>query len=278
MLSILPGNAGQAGLYVPVSLFFIIMERKMTKKLVVAVLLSAAVGLACYAGGGSDKSGGTQAQTGNAAAAPAASSGTALDADTSYAFGMILAESLNLKILDLNFDYEALSQGIKDTIEWNTPRISMEEAFPMAQNTAMGALERIETENKVKEEQFLAENGKKAGIVTTASGLQYRIDKAGNGTKAGDTDTVSVHYEGSFLNGKVFDSSYTRNEPMEVPLGEAQLIQGYLEGLRLMDVGSVYTFYIPADLAYGPDGARGAMPPNATLIFKIEFLSIANNG
>jgi FKBP-type peptidyl-prolyl cis-trans isomerase len=248
----------------------------MTKKLVVAMLLASVVGLACYAGGNAEKSGESQSPSGNTPIS--AASAETVDYDTSYAFGMILAESLNLKILGLDFDYAALSQGIKDTIEWNKTKIPMEDAFPLAQNTAMGALEKLETENKVKEEQFLAENGKKAGIVTTDSGLQYKVDKTGNGTRAGDTDTVSVHYEGSFLNGKVFDSSYDRNEPMEVPLAEAQLIEGYLEGLRLMDVGSVYTFYIPADLAYGADGARGAMPPNATLIFKIELVSIVNNG
>jgi FKBP-type peptidyl-prolyl cis-trans isomerase len=186
---------------------------------------------------------------------------------------LILAESSNLKMMGIDFDYDAVIQGFKDSVEWNKPKIPVEEAFPLAQNAVMAAMERQSVENKVQEEQFLAENGKKAGVITTASGLQYRIDKAGNGSKPAESDTLAVHYEGSFLNGTVFDSSYEREEPMEFVLEEVQLIQGWLEGLRLMDVGSIYTFYIPSDLAYGDDGGRGAMPPNAALIFKIELLS-----
>jgi FKBP-type peptidyl-prolyl cis-trans isomerase len=165
-------------------------------------------------------------------------------------------------------------QGFKDSVEWNKPKISIDEVGPLVQDAIMAAIEKLTVENKAVEEQFLAENGKKAGIVTTASGLQYRVDKAGNGPKPTDADTISLHYEGSFLNGKVFDSSYDQGEPMEVPLGEAQLIQGWIEGLPLMNVGSTYTFYVPSSLAYGEEGPRMGLPPNATLIFKIELLSI----
>jgi FKBP-type peptidyl-prolyl cis-trans isomerase len=249
----------------------------MTKKLTLIMVLTAAVGLACYAGGNSEKSGASQPGNGTGnASAPAASPGTG-DYNTSYAFGLILAESSNLKMMGLDFDYDAVIQGFKDSVEWNKPKIPIEEALPMAQNAVETAMERQAVENKVQEEQFLAENGKKAGVVTTASGLQYKIDKAGNGSKPAESDTLAVHYEGSFLNGRVFDSSYERGEPMEFVLEEVQLIQGWLEGLRLMDVGSIYTFYIPSDLAYGPDGG-GAMPPSATLIFKIELLSAVHNG
>jgi FKBP-type peptidyl-prolyl cis-trans isomerase len=259
----------------------------MTKKIVFTVLLTGVTILACYAGGKSEKS---EAPAGNSSiltensSTPAGNSLTPavssekLDYNTSYAFGLILAESSNLKIMGLDFDYDAVIQGFKDSVEWNKPKIAVEEAFPLAQNAVMAAMEQLAVENKAQEEQFLAENGKKTGVVTTASGLQYRVDKAGTGPKPAENNVVSVHYEGSFLNGTVFDSSYEQGEPMEFTLGEAQLIQGWLEGIRLMEVGSIYTFYIPSRLAYGGDGGRGAMPPNATLIFKVELLSAEAGG
>jgi FKBP-type peptidyl-prolyl cis-trans isomerase len=260
----------------------------MTKKIAFTVLLVVIMVLACYAGGKSEKSGAPPAGNSSTTAGnspilagnpstPAVSSGKP-DYNTSYAFGLILAESSNLKIMELDFDYDAVIQGFKDSVEWNTPKISIEEAFSLAQNTIVAAMEQLAVENKAREEQFFAENGKKAGVATTASGLQYRVDKAGAGRKPAENDIVSVHYEGSFLNGKVFDSSYDQGEPMEFTLGEAQLIQGWLEGIRLMTVGSIYTFYIPSSLAYGEDGGRGAMPPSAALIFKVELLSAGAEG
>jgi FKBP-type peptidyl-prolyl cis-trans isomerase FkpA len=244
----------------------------MTKKIVLVVFFASAVMLACYAGGKAEKQ---EVKTENPSG-PAQNSPQNTDYNTSYAFGLILAESSNLKIMGIDFDYDAVLQGFKDSVEWNKPKISIEEAFPLAQGAVMAAIEKQKIENKAKEAQFLEENGKKAGVVVTSSGLQYKVEKPGTGIKAEENDTVSVHYEGSFLNGKVFDSSYERGEPMEFTLGAAQLIEGWLEGIRLMDVGSVYDFYIPSYLAYGEEGGGGAMPPNATLIFKVELLSIVD--
>lgn len=128
-------------------------------------------------------------------------------------------------------------------------------------------------ENKAAGTAFLASNGKKAGIVTTASGLQYEVVTKGTGTKNPTaTDTVKVHYKGTTIDGKEFDSSYSRGEPISFPLNG--VIPGWTEGVQLMTEGAKYRFYIPSDLAYGEAGAGGAIGPNETLIFDVELLKI----
>lgn len=128
-------------------------------------------------------------------------------------------------------------------------------------------------ENKTAGATFLAENGKKEGIVTTASGLQYEVLTKGTGTKSPSaTDSVEVHYEGKLLDGTVFDSSYKRGESITFPLN--RVIAGWTEGLQLMTEGAKYRLYIPSDLAYGSRGAGKAIPSNATLIFDVELLKI----
>ena len=119
---------------------------------------------------------------------------------------------------------------------------------------------------------FLAENGKKPGVTTTASGLQYKVIKAGNGKKPAATDKVKVHYTGTLLDGTVFDSSVQRGQPAE--FGVSQVIPGWTEGLQLMQVGSKYQFVIPSNLAYGVQGAGEKIAPNSTLIFEVELLEI----
>ena len=127
-------------------------------------------------------------------------------------------------------------------------------------------------ENKAEGAAFLIENAKKANIVTTASGLQYEVLIAGTGaTFPSATNNVTVHYKGSTLDGKEFDSSYSRGEPTSFPLN--RVIAGWTEGVQLMTVGSKYRFYIPSDLAYGSQGA-GPISPNATLIFDVELIKI----
>jgi FKBP-type peptidyl-prolyl cis-trans isomerase len=128
------------------------------------------------------------------------------------------------------------------------------------------------SENKAEGAAFLVENAKKANIVTTASGLQYEILIAGTGTATPSaTDNVTVHYKGSTLDGKEFDSSYSRGEPTSFPLN--RVIAGWTEGVQLMTVGAKYRFYIPSELAYGAQGA-GPISPNATLIFDVELIKI----
>lgn len=121
--------------------------------------------------------------------------------------------------------------------------------------------------------QFLQENGKKDDVVTTASGLQYKVIEEGSGKKPEDGNAeVEVHYEGKLVSGKKFDSSYDRGEPITFFLN--QVIPGWSEGVQLMSEGSKYEFYIPADLGYGARGAQGVIPPNATLIFVVELIKV----
>lgn len=127
---------------------------------------------------------------------------------------------------------------------------------------------------KAKEEgeKFLAENAKREGVKTTASGLQYEVLEATLGQKPKATDTVRVHYEGTLIDGTVFDSSYKRGESIAFPLNG--VIKGWTEGLQLMSVGSKYKFFIPYQLAYGERGAGASIPPYAALIFTVELLGI----
>lgn len=120
-------------------------------------------------------------------------------------------------------------------------------------------------------EKFLAENAKKEGVQTTSSGLQYQVIKQGEGAKPSANNAVTVHYKGTFIDGKTFDSSYDRGESISFPL--KGVIAGWTEGLQLMPIGSTYRFFIPYKLAYGERGAGGAIPPFAALIFDVELLS-----
>jgi len=126
-------------------------------------------------------------------------------------------------------------------------------------------------ENQAAGEAFLAENATKENIVTTASGLQYEILVEGEGASPSSSTSVTVHYKGTSLDGKEFDSSYSRNAPATFPLN--RVIAGWTEGLQLMNAGAKYRFFIPSELAYGQRGAGADIGPNATLIFEVELLS-----
>lgn len=127
-------------------------------------------------------------------------------------------------------------------------------------------------ENKAAGAAFLAENAKKANIVTTASGLQYEVLTEGTGASPSATDNVTVHYKGTTIDGEEFDSSYGRGEPATFPLN--RVISGWTEGVQLMKEGAKYRFYIPSDLAYGAQGAGRAIGPNAALIFDVELIKV----
>ena len=122
------------------------------------------------------------------------------------------------------------------------------------------------------ERKFFEENGKKAGVVTTKSGLQYQVMREGSGAKPGPRDTVKVHYEGRLPDGKVFDRSIARGEPIEFPVD--QVIAGWTEALQLMKTGAKYRLFIPSALGYGAQGAGNAIPPHSSLIFEVELLGV----
>lgn len=123
-----------------------------------------------------------------------------------------------------------------------------------------------------KGEKFLEDNAKKEGVVVTASGLQYKVLTPGTGRSPKATDTVEVHYEGTLIDGTVFDSSYRRKESIEFPLN--QVIAGWTEGVQLMQEGAKYRFFIPSRLAYGSRGAGGVIGPNQALIFDVELIKV----
>jgi FKBP-type peptidyl-prolyl cis-trans isomerase len=128
-------------------------------------------------------------------------------------------------------------------------------------------------ENLAKGEAFLTQNKTREGVQETDSGLQYVVLEAGDGPKPGPTDTVTVHYEGTLIDGTVFDSSFERGQPVSFPLN--RVIPGWTEGVQLMQRGARYQFFIPPHLGYGESGAGGVIGPNETLIFTVELQEVA---
>jgi peptidyl-prolyl cis-trans isomerase A (cyclophilin A) len=142
------------------------------------------------------------------------------------------------------------------------------EAFIGLRGARMKREAALKAEAEAKMEQLAA------GFEKTESGLRYQFIQRGSGKKAENGKTVAVHYEGSLENGKVFDSSYPRKKPIEFRLGQGQVIEGWDEGIALLQVGDKARFVIPSDLAYGPSGAGGVIPPHATLIFDVELMDV----
>ncbi|MBL8967006.1 MAG: FKBP-type peptidyl-prolyl cis-trans isomerase [Spirochaetaceae bacterium] len=204
-----------------------------------------------------------------AAGAPAAAAAPKT-ADASYAFGVLMGNSL--KSTSVAIDGKAFLKGMTDAMGKGKPKISLEQANETVQTALMAAAEKKAKENMAAEEKFLAENGKKAGVVTTPSGLQYEVLAQGTGAKPKATDTVKVDYVGTLLDGSTFDSSIERGEPAIIPL--EQVIPGWSEGLQLMNVGGKYKLVIPSALAYGAEGAGAAITPYSTVVFEVTLLSI----
>ncbi len=189
----------------------------------------------------------------------------------SYALGAQLGGSLKRDGLDTLLNIELLMQGIQNGA-LDTAGMTPEQIANIVQGFFQKEMEKKNAGLKASGDAFLAENGKKPGITTTASGLQYEVIKEGTGPKPTATSTVSVFYKGTHLNGEVFDESRDNN-PVEFPVG--QVIPGWTEGIQLMNVGSKYKFYIPGDLAYGPQGnPQGGIAPMEVLVFEVELLSI----
>lgn len=189
-----------------------------------------------------------------------------------YAIGV--AEGQNFKNFGFEFSEELLLQGIKDAYA-GTEKFNQQELEGIFQLFQKKMEEKSMKEVEVEKEKgraFLAENRKKAGVVETESGLQYEVIKMGTGAKPTAEDRVKVHYHGTTIDGKVFDSSVDRGEPITFPLNG--VIKGWTEGVQLMPVGSTFMFYIPSDLAYGDRQMGPEIKGGATLIFKVELLEI----
>lgn len=189
----------------------------------------------------------------------------------SYALGLSLGQNL-LGSGVKNLNYQDLAQGIEDMLSAKTPQISLQEAQQILQKYFTELEQEMTAAEKERGKAFLDENAKRSGVKVTPSGLQYEVLEATLGRKPKASDTVRVHYEGTLIDGTVFDSSYRRGEPISFPLN--QVIKGWTEGLQLMGIGSKYKFFIPYNLAYGERGAGQQIPPYATLIFTVELLDI----
>lgn len=193
----------------------------------------------------------------------------------SYAIGVNTGASYkeNLKTLpggEANID--ALIAGFIQAIKGDSTQMSPADAQAYLQTYFVEASAKEATKTKEEGDTFLEENKTKTGIITTPSGLQYKVEVEGTGAKPTTDDRVKVHYTGTLLDGTKFDSSLDRGEPAE--FGVTQVIPGWTEGLQIMPVGSKYTFWIPSDLAYGERGAGGDIKPNSTLKFEVELLEI----
>ena len=189
----------------------------------------------------------------------------------SYALGLSMGQNLMGSGVE-KLNYQDLAAGIEDVLTHSQPKISYQEAQQVL-NTFFQELEqKIAGAAKAEGEKFLAENAKREGVKVTESGLQYEILEPSLGQKPKATDTVRVHYEGTLIDGTVFDSSYKRGESISFPLNG--VIKGWTEGLQLMSIGSKYKFFIPYQLAYGERGAGQSIPPYAALIFTVELLGI----
>lgn len=167
---------------------------------------------------------------------------------------------------------EDFAAAMKDVLTGAELKIDEAEAQALVQEYLQKKGEEKVKAVKAEGENFLAENAKKEGVVTLPSGLQYQVLKEGNGKSPKATDQVKCHYEGTLINGKIFDSSYRRNEPTTFPLNG--VIAGWTEGLQLMKEGAKYRFFIPFNLAYGTRGAGQDIPPYAALIFDVELIEV----
>ena len=196
----------------------------------------------------------------------------------SYALGIGIGSQLaGMGAKELNID--DFAQAIKDVISGSELKVDNAEAQTLVQNffqeqeaKQQAAAAEAGKAAKAAGEAFLAENGKKDGVVTLPSGLQYQVLKDGDGKTPSATDQVVCHYEGTLIDGTVFDSSYQRNQP--ATFGLNQVIAGWTEGVQLMQEGAKYRFFIPYNLAYGERGAGAQIPPFAALVFDVELIEV----
>lgn len=195
----------------------------------------------------------------------------------SYSMGVMTGKAFKEHQIQVNA--QAFSAGLNDGYTGNKTLLTDTEMHQLLANFQQQAMVKMQekmkqaaAENAQKGQAFLAENKSKPDVKTTADGLQYKVIKPGNGESPAATDTVTVNYEGRLLDGKVFDSSYQRGKPITFPVNG--VIKGWQEALQLMKPGAEWELYIPAELAYGTQGAPGVIGPNETLIFKVSLISV----
>lgn len=206
-----------------------------------------------------------------AAGAPAAAAKPLETVEQQASYGIGLRFARQLAGDGAPIDADAMVRGIRAGLSGSKPEMTDEQIQAVMPKFVAALKAKLAEPGKREAAAFLAENGKKQGVKQTKSGLQYKVVKQGTGATPKATDMVRVHYHGTFLDGKVFDSSVARNEPAE--FGVDGVIAGWTEALQLMRVGDKWELYIPSDLAYGDDGNQ-AIPPGTMLKFEVELLGI----
>ena len=169
-------------------------------------------------------------------------------------------------------EFDSFVNGLKSVYGEGKSEMEPEEAHKLINEYLQSLQEKMAAAVKEEAKKFFDENRGKEGVKETASGLQYIVEKEGTGAQPSATDEVTVHYTGKLLDGTVFDSSVNRGEPATFPLN--RVIPGWTEGVQLMKEGAKYRFFIPSDLAYGPQGIPNAIPPHAILIFEVELIKV----
>lgn len=197
-----------------------------------------------------------------------------VETQASYGIGFQMGQQLQSNPFE-GLDLDSVVAGLKDAFTGQAPQVdndTLRDAFGEIHQRMQAAKAEQHKEAIAEGENFLAENAKRDGVVTTESGLQYEVLTAGEGAKPTADSTVRTHYHGTLINGSVFDSSYDRGQPAEFPVGG--VIKGWTEALQMMPVGSKWRLYVPHSLAYGEQGAGGAIAPYSTLVFDVELLDI----
>jgi len=190
----------------------------------------------------------------------------------SYALGANIAENLKQQGFE-NLSIDAFAQAFKDVAEKKQLLVTSEQARNILNEYFAQLQQEKGNKNLVEGQKFLEENKKKPGVVTLPSGLQYQVIKEGDGPTPKATDKVTTHYHGTLIDGTVFDSSVERGQPATFPVNG--VIQGWVEALQLMKVGSKWKLFVPSNLAYGERGAGESIGPNTALIFEVELISIS---